>query len=307
MAKATKNGRKPPTRSRFRRFLPWLFLLAALVCLGFAIWHFWPHRVAPPPTKAGWPPELEAKRQTESERGLVYAGIPRPSQKDPTLLVLRNTGYVAGYSESREDPLWVGYSLEGPPKGPGGKRPSKFETDVRTQSRVRHDEFTSTGYDRGHMAPNAGIAGRLGVEAQKETFLLTNIVPMKPDLNRRVWEKLERLESDAWAPRFGKVWVLTGPVFDDRRQLLGEANDRDKSRSRVEIPDAFYKIVIDEDGSEVRVLPFLIPQDVRGTEAPRQFLTSIDRIEQLTGLDFLWALNDPHENAIEKTTPSNIW
>ena len=198
-------------RSRFRRFLPWLFLLAALVCLGFAIWHFWPHRVAPPPTKAGWPPDLEAKRQTESERGLVYAGIPRPSQKDPTLLVLRNTGYVAGYSESREDPLWVGYSLEGPPKGPGGKRPSKFETDVRTQSRVRHDEFTSTGYDRGHLAPNAGIAGRLGFAAQKETFLLTNIVPMTPDLNRRVWEKLERLESDAWAPRFGKVWVLTGP------------------------------------------------------------------------------------------------
>lgn len=307
MAKAPKAGKKPSPKSRFRRLFPWLFLLAALICLGVAVWHFWPHRDAPPRAKTSWPPEIEAKRQTESERGLVYAGLPRPVQKDPTLMVLRNTGYVAGYSDFREDPLWVGYSLEGSSKGPAGKRPSKFETDSRTQSRVRHDEFTSTGYDRGHMAPNAGIAGRLGFEAQKETFLLTNIVPMKPDLNRRVWEKLERLESDIWAPRFGKVWVLTGPVFDNARQLLGEANDRDRSRSRVEIPDAFYKIIVDEDGSEVRVLPFLIPQDVRGTEAPRQFLTSIDRIENLTGLDFLWALNDPHENAIEKMVPSNTW
>ncbi|MBP7632715.1 DNA/RNA non-specific endonuclease [Candidatus Ozemobacteraceae bacterium] len=307
MPKASKTAKTSSPKLRFRRFLPWLFLLVALACLGIAVWHFWPHRVAPPRPKAGWPPEIEAKRQTESERGLVYAGLPRPAQKDPTLSVLRNTGYVAGYSDSRQNPLWVGYSLEGSTKGPAGKRPSKFETDLRTQSKVRHDEFTSTGYDRGHLAPNAGIAARLGFEAQRETFLLSNIVPMEPDLNRRVWQKLERLESDVWAPRFGKVWILTGPVFDDDRELLGEVNDRDRSRSRVEIPDAFYKIVIDEDGQEVRALPFLIPQAVRGTEAPRQFLTSIDRIEQLTGLDFLWALNDPHEDAIEKLIPANTW
>ncbi|HOT29574.1 MAG TPA: DNA/RNA non-specific endonuclease [Candidatus Ozemobacteraceae bacterium] len=307
MSKASKVGKTSSPKSRFRRVLPWLFLLIALVCLAVGVRHFWPHRGAPPPSKGGWPPEIEAKRQTESERGLVYAGLPRPAQKDPTLTILRNQGYVAGYSDFRQNPLWVGYSLEGSAKGPAGKRPSKFETDPRTQSRVRHEEFTSTGYDRGHLAPNAGIAARLGFEAQKETFLLTNIVPMEPDLNRRVWQKLERLESDVWAPRFGKVWILTGPVFDDDRQLLGEANDRDRSRSRVEIPDAFYKIVIDEDGRDVRVLPFLVPQNVRGTETPRQFLTSIDRIEQLTGLDFLWALNDPHEDAIEKMVPSNIW
>ncbi|HNW36662.1 MAG TPA: S1 RNA-binding domain-containing protein, partial [Candidatus Ozemobacteraceae bacterium] len=62
-----------------------------------------------------------------------------------------------------------------------------------------------------------------------------------------------------------------------------------------------------EEGNEIRVLPFLIPQNVRGTETPRQYLTSVDRIEQLTGLDFLWALNDPHEKAIEEMIPKNLW
>lgn len=302
-----KPGKTPPKNARSRRVIPWLLLLIAFICLGIAVWYLWPQKAAPRPPKAAWPAEIEAKRKTDEERGLVYAGIPRPAQKDPTLLILRNKAYVAGYSESRENPLWVSYCLEGSPKGPGGKRPSKFTTDARTQSRVSHGDYTSTGYDRGHLAPNAGIAGRLGPEAQRETFLLTNIVPMQPDLNRRVWQKLERLESDDWAPSFGKVWVLTGPVFDADRQLLGEADDRDRSSSRVEIPDAFYKIIIDEDGAEVRTLPFLMPQNVRGTESPRQFLTSIDRIEQLTGFDFLWALNDPHEDAIEKMIPDNIW
>ncbi|HEY9070434.1 MAG TPA: DNA/RNA non-specific endonuclease [Candidatus Ozemobacteraceae bacterium] len=300
--KPTPRGRKPSPR-----LSGWLlFLLLVLIVAGLA-WWFWPRTSGPRHPKSAWPAEIEAQRQTASERGLVYAGLPRPTHPDPTLVILRNKGYVAGYSESRRDPLWVGYALEGIPQGPAGKRPSKFATDERTQSRVRHDEFTSTGFDRGHMAPNAGIAARLGLDAQRETFLLTNIVPMSPELNRRVWQKLERLESDDWAPRFGKVWVLTGPIFDATRQLLGETSDRDRNRSRVEIPDGFYKILIDEDGPEIRVLPFLFPQNVRGTESPRQFLTSVDRIEQLTGLDFLWALNDPHEKILEEQIPDALW
>ena len=301
------DGTKASGTGDFRPHVSWTLLFLALFCLGISLWWLWPRKAAPSTPSGGWPPEIEAKQETASENGLVYAGKPRPSQKGPTILVLRNKGYVVGYSESREDPLWVGYRLDGASGGPAGKRPSKFLTDSRTQSQVQHEEYTSTGFDRGHLAPNAGIAGRFGPDAQKETFFLTNIVPMQPDLNRRVWQKLERLESDEWAPRFGNVWVLTGPVFDATRTLLGDANTSDKSVSRIEIPDAFYKLIIDEEGSEVRVLPFLIPQNVRGTETPRQFLTSVDRIEQLTGLDFLWALNDPHEKAIEEMTPKNMW
>ncbi|HNW36197.1 MAG TPA: DNA/RNA non-specific endonuclease, partial [Candidatus Ozemobacteraceae bacterium] len=218
-----------------RRHAPWILLILAFACLAISVWWLWPHKAAPTAPPAGWPSEIEATRETASENGLVYAGKPRSSVKDPTFLILRNKGYVVGYSESREDPLWVGYRLDGASSGPAGKRPSKFMTDPRTQSQVKHEEYTSTGFDRGHLAPNAGIAGRFGPDAQKETFYLTNIVPMQPDLNRRVWEKLERLESDEWAPRFGKVWILTGPVFDATRTLLGDVNTSDKSVSRIEI------------------------------------------------------------------------
>jgi endonuclease G len=94
--------------------------------------------------------------------------------------------------------------------------------------------------------------------------------------------------------------VVTGPIFDE---------DRERMASGIEIPDAFYKIIFDENEQtrELRFLPFLIPQDVRGTESLNTFLTSIDTIEQQTGFDFFWALNDPHEDFLEALSPKTLW
>ena len=39
----------------------------------------------------------------------------------------------------------------------------------------------------------------------------------------------------------------------------------------------------------------------------REFLTSVDEIERLTGLDFLGKLPDQVENEIESLTASEVW
>ncbi len=55
--------------------------------------------------------------------------------------------------------------------------------DTLTIAKVTHNDYTHSGYDRGHMAPNYAIATRYGQEAQKETFLMSNIVPQLGNLN----------------------------------------------------------------------------------------------------------------------------
>jgi endonuclease G len=99
---------------------------------------------------------------------------------------------------------------------------------------------------------------------------------------------------------YNGVYVVTGPIYDEYRETLS-------SRSRVEIPDAFYKILVDAEPGSIRLLPFIIPQTVSGKEPLVEFLTSVDEIEQATGLDFFWALSDSQENRLEADKPSSLW
>ena len=232
---------------------------------------------------------------TEETHNLVFGGFPKTSSA--TVLLLKNIAYYSGYCDDRRNPLWVGYRLNAKDSGMKLKRPSGFKTDMRTRSRISHKDFSKTGYDRGHMAPNSAIALRFGLDAQLETFLLSNIVPQAPELNRKVWQRLEKLE-DEYANRLETVWVITGPIFDEHIQTIA---------NNIEIPDAFYKIIFDDDRGELRTLAFLHPQPVTGKEPIESFLTSIDEIEKLTGLDFLWPLTDEIEDRLEALTPAKLW
>jgi endonuclease G len=175
------------------------------------------------------------------------------------------------------------------------------------------------------MAPNHAIVSRYGEEAQLETFLMSNIVPQRKELNRYVWKDIEELEAVNWSKRLHEVWVITGPVYDDKPEYLRGR------QSGIEIPDAFFKVVIDETGSDSgaaangskkgrgasekgnrhdrgpRVLAFLIPQDVTGTEKPGEFLVSVDWIEDRTGLDLMPDLPDDVEERLESEVADRLW
>ena len=225
----------------------------------------------------------------------IYAGFPRaPSfSLRSGVRVLENKGFTVGYSELRRNPLWVAYHARPVERRREYRRPEDFEVDQRTRARVTSRDYSRSGYQRGHLAPSWLIAQLHGRKAQQQTFLMSNITPQKPNLNQKLWQRLEEIESDRFARWFGGVWVFTGPIFDDHIQHL---------RSGVEVPDAFYRIFVDENPSGApQVLAFIVPQTVRGDEPLDQFVTTVDDIEARTGFDFLPALKDALEERLEST------
>lgn len=63
----------------------------------------------------------------------------------------------------------------------------------------------------------------------------------------------------------------------------------------------FFKIVIREEGNSVETLAFIIPNIIpKDCQIPGNYLVTIDRIESLTGLDFLTILDDATERDAEK-------
>ncbi|MCY2924475.1 MAG: DNA/RNA non-specific endonuclease [Planctomycetota bacterium] len=228
-------------------------------------------------------------------RQYIYGGLPKTAQE---LKLLTNQGYLVGYSEKHKDPVWVAYRLFKVANAPALPRPKKFTVDSRTEAKVKSSDYANTGYDRGHMAPNHAIATRYGADAQLETFLMSNICPQRPNLNRRLWQRLEALEADDWAEKFEELWVVDGPIFDDQPEKLAAG---------IDVPRAFFKIIVDEVEGKPRTLGFIMPQTVKGDEAPRMFLTSVADIEKQTGLDFFTELPRDEERKLEAEVPQEMW
>lgn len=232
----------------------------------------------------------------------VYAGVPRLiSYSDPAnwVHVITNPGFMLGYSEIRRNPLWVTYHVRPVTQKRYLKRPDHFSADWRTFMRVGQDDYRRSGYDRGHLAPNYVISQLYGREAQLATFRMSNITPQRPELNQALWQRLEEVEVDHFARHFGELWVTTGPLFDADRSFLP---------SGVEIPDAFYRVILNVGGdSQPRVLAFIVPQTVRGTEPLTQFVVTVDEIEQRSGFDLFAALPDVLEERLESSLPDRHW
>ncbi|WP_435389142.1 DNA/RNA non-specific endonuclease [Halomonas almeriensis] len=234
---------------------------------------------------------------------LSWQGVTTWSELTPLSLhrVLRNDGYLLGWSDIRVSPLWVSYRLQEVASPSAGERPG-FQRDWRTLWPLKPDSYAHSGYDRGHLAPNYAIAAVHGRDAQRDTFLMSNMTPQRPDLNRRLWQRLEEVVMDRFVPRFGELQVVTGPIFDDAFFFEGMLH----RAGLVEVPEAFYKILV-VPGAQPRALAFIMPQEVSGDEPLDQYLVSIDDVEARTGLDFFPQLSASAAEALEAGVHTQGW
>ena len=246
-----------------------LVVVLLLVLVGCGIWYF--RNAAPAPSA-----------QVAAENGMVFGGLPRATAAGSQYTLLTNRAYVEGYSEARKDPVFGAYHLTGQPLGKTDKRPAKFSVDERTRDRVTTEDYTRSGFDRGHMVPNHVIDMYFGPEAQLETFLMSNVVPQQHTLNAGVWEKIEALEAEVEEPKFGEMWVFVGPIFDDSPRALP---------SGVEVPSACFRIWVRRDAGVAHAEAFICPNVVlTGKETPGEYVAMVKEVEGRAHLEFFEGL-----------------
>ncbi|WP_187648745.1 DNA/RNA non-specific endonuclease [Nitrosophilus labii] len=150
----------------------------------------------------------------------------------------------------------------------------RFKPDYQlpTKCRSYSKDYSKTGFDRGHLAPNAVFD--YDRKVQKETFLMSNIAPQKPKLNRRLWTKIERFVR-LQARKYRKISVITG--------VCGSNGTLGKKRHNVNIPKWWYKIIFLPNG---KTICFLVPNI--NTEMSRakakEFLVQIENIERICNI-----------------------
>lgn len=231
--------------------------------------------------------------------GLALGGSPQSSKP---LSFLKNRAYIVGYDNDAGNPAWVAYKVFFPKNFESEERPT-FETDFRTRSRVAPSDYTNSGFDRGHMAPNQAMSVCYGETAQRESFLMSNIVPQIHEINAGVWKDLEQRILKRYTRAFGDVWVICGPLYNKEIRAR-------KLKGKIRVPDAFFMIVADRDenrGNALRTLGFIVPHQKDISNNARKYLSSIREIERRSGLNFFPEFDDSVQNEIEQNPAKTIW
>ncbi len=234
---------------------------------------------------------------------ILFAGMPKrigkPAPRDIT--VLNRGDFLIGWSPSMRLPIWAAYHVPKEAKFELKPRPN-FRRDRSVASSPAANAFARTGYDRGHMAPNYAIATRFGEDAQKKTFLMTNIAPQKPSLNRGPWREIEHRIVDLWTQKYGEIWVIIGAVTSS------SSHSRETiSGTSIAVPEYYYTLMVAQTDEGVRALAILMPQSIPFAAFPVHYIVTIKELEQITGFDFLPDLPNFIQSPLESDRPTRLW
>lgn len=232
---------------------------------------------------------------------VFFAGAPKriagPAPQD--IRILDRGEFKIGWSDTLRHPVWCAYHVTRDARYENAKRPG-FTKDRSLSRTPAPGDYTKSGYDRGHMVPNYAIVTRYGEEAQKLTFCMSNIAPQTPALNRGVWREFEHRIADLWTARYGEIWVVVGCISaTSNRETIGGSD--------IDVPTAYYQIVIAQEGMDVRALAVLFDQSVGWKAWAARHLVTIDELESLTGLDFNPELPSFLQEPLESDLPSRLW
>jgi len=198
--------------------------------------------------------------------------------------------YSYGWDPNNLVALWVAYPLNSFTIG-SGSRSNEWGLDPKVPRRyqpILYSPFQGF-YDRGHQCPSAD---RLSYEANVETFYGTNMTPQKAALNQSAWGVLEGNVRN-WARKFDTLYVVTGCVV---KGSTAKAYDNDGKA--VTVPTGYYKALLGykksggvantSSNGGYTAIGFYFDHKAydKDTQALMNQAVTIDRLEEITGLNF---------------------
>ena len=206
--------------------------------------------------------------------------------------ILKKSNYTVSFNAETNIPNWVAWSITTNELTERESRSNNFQPDPALPSHlaVTTEDYTGSGYDRGHMCPAAD--NRYHWRAMDESFYMTNICPQNHNLNAGVWSTLEQ-QCRRWAENGTTVHIACGPIiYDNKPRYIG-------NKHKVRVPDAFFKVVLRgyEQGTPQGV--GFIFENKAGKKDLSYYSCTIDEVEKITGIDFFHTLDDKEERRIE--------
>ncbi|MDX6447316.1 MAG: hypothetical protein QOH71_4390, partial [Blastocatellia bacterium] len=269
----------------------------------------WSFTVVGPGSPAPYPPSVHLTMGNPSNAVSLVT--------TPNNYLMEKPTYALSYNRDKGTPNWVSWHLDQSWFG-SLARVDTFRPDPAVDPswyRVQATDYFTTGFDRGHMTPNADRDNENRIPINQETYLMSNMVPQAPDNNQGPWASFENyLRSLLPLNGEQEIYIVSGPLGIGGSGSTGGTTNT-IANGHVTVPAYTWKVALvlpkgENDVSRAtcssRTIAILMPntQGIRTT--PWQtYLTTVDAIEQQTGYDFFSNLPDAVENCVEAGTDGN--
>lgn len=213
---------------------------------------------------------------SQSFYGGVYPEFTNPKLSNNTQALCMD-GFAVMYSGVSRTPLWSAEYLDRKRLQQAKEidREDSFHEESRLPKsmRAKLSDYSGSGYDRGHLAPNGNMANR---SQQYDSFSLANIAPQSPRNNRYIWRNIESA-TRYLTQQYGEVYTITGVAFTSKKTK--------QLADRVLVPSHFFKAVYIPASNQAGV--YYAPND----ESERIEVISLDELTAKIGIDVLPVLD----------------
>lgn len=243
---------------------------------------------------------LLAQTEVKMVLGNPSGAVANLNNPDNYLVV--HSGFILSYNKDRGGANWVTWHLSKTDIA-DAERTNAFAPDVSLPRDwwIKPTDLVLKGYDRGHLCPSEERTD--SEESNRETFLMSNMVPQTSRLNRGTWKSLETYIQKTVPKTNSEAYIIAGCY-----------GDKGRIKNKITIPTNCYKIAVimpegDNDlrriTKDTRVIAVDMPNESNNRSGWKNYITTVDDLESKTGYDFLSALPDTIESILETQTDDN--
>lgn len=233
--------------------------------------------------------------------------------------------YALEWDNTKRHANWVAFTFDTTTSADNVKRTDAWSVDPKlpAEMQVQESDHTNDGFDRGHLCASEDRVYLK--EANDQTFYYSNISPQLNDFNGGFWRKLET-RVQTWGRStadgvYDKVYVTKGGTLNKLLKnfkgttVNGGTPTTDANGFTIHglaCPEYYYMAVLSQKDDVFHAIAFLVPHKEGMTENPssdelKEYVVSVDKLEEETGIDFFCNLPDVLENEVEAACNLNDW
>lgn len=227
----------------------------------------------------------------------------------PNNYLMAKQQYALSYNSSRGTANWVSWHLSPAWKG-AAPRCDCFTIDNTLPTgffRASTSMYTNTGFDRGHLCPSEDRD--LNSTDNAATFLMTNIMPQAPNLNRVTWANLEEY-CRTLMNAGNELYMISGGYGSGGTGSNGGVTYTINS-GNITVPARYWKVIVvlpvgSNDAGRVSTSTRVIAVDMPNAQTVNaqswgNYRVSVDAIEAATGYNMLSNVSSTIQSTIEAT------
>lgn len=233
--------------------------------------------------------------------------------------------YALEWDNTKRHANWVAFTFDTTTSADNVKRTDAWSVDPKlpAEMQVQESDHKNDGFDKGHLCASEDRVYLK--EANEQTFYYSNMSPQLKDFNGGFWRKLET-RVQTWGRStadgvYDKVYVTKGGTLNKLLKnfkgttVNGGTPTTDANGFTIHglaCPEYYYMAVLSQKDDVFHAIAFLVPHKEGMTENPssdelKEYVVSVDKLEEETGIDFFCNLPDVLENEVEAACNLNDW